>query len=544
MNWLRNIRVRSKLFLGFGSMGLFLILTIGAAYYCITLIQKSHRGILENTYVMGIKLTQISSNLNRAQASSLLLLTSPDRTAQRTAHEDVQSREYEIKQDMEVLQEKAKTSPVFKAQIESLLATLKTMSEGRESQIVLFFMGKVKEAKDLGVGIQNETYQRTRTKLLEMQAALEANAKSELAQVDANVTQAFILFGVLGALGVFVAVFWVAALDRLVRIPLKKLTDSAQQMATGNFAINIPEDFRKDELGDLSRAFKGMLESLRVLTKKIHEGATILGTAGSEILTTMAQVTLGTTETATAVTETTVTVEQVKQTAQHSASKAKAVSENTRQTATATIAGKNSVDETLKGMNEIKQQTELITQGVMKLNEQTQAIREIIATVNDLAEQSNLLAVNAAVEAANAGEHGKGFRSVAQEVKNLAEQSKEATAQVRSLLNEIQKAVNAAVLSAEKGAKSVEAGLKQAILSGESIRVLTDSVSEAANAATQIAVSSEQQQNGMDQVVTAMETIKKSSLQNVASIKQVEAATHDLHRLGQNLKDLAQQFQF
>src|SRR5206468_6485887 len=91
----------------------------------------------------------------------------------------------------------------------------------------------------------------------------------------------------------------------------------------------------------------------------------------------------------------------------------------------------------------IQTQMESIADSVVKLSEQGQAIGEIIATVNDLAEQSNLLAVNASIEAAKAGEQGKGFAVVAQEVKSLAEQSKQATAQVRNLLNDIQKATSA-----------------------------------------------------------------------------------------------------
>lgn len=178
----------------------------------------------------------------------------------------------------------------------------------------------------------------------------------------------------------------------------------------------------------------------------------------------------------------------------------------------------------------------------MRLSEQSQAIGEIIATVNDLAEQSNLLAVNAAIEAARAGEQGKGFAVVAQEVKSLAEQSKHATAQVRTILGDIQKATSAAVLATEQGNKAVEAGVKQSAEAGESIRLLTDSVTEGAQAAVQIAASSQQQMVGMDQVALAMENIKQASIQNVSGTKQAEAAAESLHELGQKLKQLAEQY--
>ena len=151
------------------------------------------------------------------------------------------------------------------------------------------------------------------------------------------------------------------------------------------------------------------------------------------------------------------------------------------------------------------------------MSEQTQDIGEIITTVNDLTQQSNLLAVNAAIEASKAGEHGKGFAVVAQEIKSLADQSKQATAQVRAILSDIQKATSASVMAAEQVSKAVETGVAQAAESGDSIRRLAEAIAESAQAATQIAASSQQQFAGMNQVALAMENIKQASQQNVAS---------------------------
>jgi methyl-accepting chemotaxis protein len=182
---------------------------------------------------------------------------------------------------------------------------------------------------------------------------------------------------------------------------------------------------------------------------------------------------------------------------------------------------------------------EAIAESIVRLSEQGQTIGQIIATVEDLAAQSNLLAVNAAIEAAKAGEHGKGFGVVAQEVKSLAEQSRQATDRVRTILGDIQKATTAAVMATEQGGKAVEAGGAQTELAGESIATLAGSVTEAAQAATQIAASSQQQLVGLAQVAGAMENIKQASTQNVASAKQLEVAARNLNDLGQRLKHLA-----
>jgi len=278
----------------------------------------------------------------------------------------------------------------------------------------------------------------------------------------------------------------------------------------------------------------------RSITRQLREAIGQISSSSAEILAMTSQVGSGAAETATAVGETTTTVEEVKQAAQVSSQKAKYVSETAQRSAQVSQIGKKSVDETVERMNRIRGQMESIAETVVQLSEQSQAIGEIIATVNDLAEQSNLLAVNAAIEAAKAGEQGKGFAVVAQEVKSLAQQSKQATAQVRTILSDIQKATSAAVMATEQGSKAVEAGVKQSTEAGESIRVLADSITEAEQAATQIAASSQQQLVGMDQVALAMENIKQASVQNVAGTKQAETAAQNLNGLGQKLKQLVE----
>ncbi len=287
---------------------------------------------------------------------------------------------------------------------------------------------------------------------------------------------------------------------------------------------------------------KRMEGDLRRILEEVQESVNVLAPAAGEILTTTTQVASSATESATAVSETTATVEEVKQTAQVSNQKAQYVADIAQKAVQSSQGGKRSVEESIELMSRIREQMESIAESIVRLSEQGQAIGEIIATVNDLAEQSNLLAVNAAIEAARAGEQGKGFNVVAQEVRSLAEQSKLATGQIRAILMDIQKATNSAVMATEQGSKAVEAGVKQSTAAGEAIRLLADSIMEAAQASTQIAASSRQQVVGMDQIVQAMENIKQASEQNVTGTKQTETVAQNLHELGQKLKQLVEQY--
>jgi methyl-accepting chemotaxis protein len=375
------------------------------------------------------------------------------------------------------------------------------------------------------------------------------------------------------------AIFYFFA--RSITLPLTNVVEAAQKIAGGDLAVEVTSTERQDEIGTLARAFTLMIQSLkekaqvaekiaasdltikvtplsdadtvgntfatmveklRSQIQQIIEGINVLASAGSEIMASVSQLTSGAAETATAVSETTTTVEEVKQTAEVTSQKAKHVSELGQKTVEISRTGLKSIEDTVNGMNRIRKQMESIADMVVRLSEQSQAIGEIIATVNDIAEESNLLAVNASIEAAKAGEQGKGFAVVAQEIRGLAAQSKQATTQVRNILFDVQKAIGSAVMATEQGSKAVEEGVKLSTQAGEAIDILSESVTEATNAAIQIAASSQQQLIGMDQVVSAMENIREASLQTASSTKQTERAAHDLHNLGQRLQEIVKQY--
>jgi methyl-accepting chemotaxis protein len=359
--------------------------------------------------------------------------------------------------------------------------------------------------------------------------------------------------------------------------PLIDLVGSAEKIAAGDLDVEVTKGTRQDEIGDLARAFTEMIQSLkekaqiaqkiaggdltveaaplsdadalgnafstmvaknRQQIQEIMEGVNVLASSGSEIMASVSQLTSGAAETSTAVSETTTTVEEVKQATDVSSQKAKHVAELGKNSVEISRTGLKSIEDTINGMNRIKEQVESIADMVVRLSEQSQAIGEIIATVNDLAEQSNLLAVNASIEAAKAGEQGKGFAVVAQEIRSLAAQSKQATTQVRNILFDVQKAISSAVMATELGSKAVEEGVRLSTQAGEAIDVLAESVTESTNAAIQIAASSQQQFIGMDQVASAMENIREAALQMASSTKQTERAAHDLHNLGQRLQEI------
>jgi methyl-accepting chemotaxis protein len=275
----------------------------------------------------------------------------------------------------------------------------------------------------------------------------------------------------------------------------------------------------------------------------IREGLGVLGVSSSGVLESSSGLAASANETAASVTETTTAVDEVRQTAQLASERARRVAEAARRTAEVSATGTRATQGTVAGMERIRVEMQSIAASMMQLSEQSHAIGEIIAAVDDLAEQSNLLAVNAAIEAAHAGAQGKGFAVVADQVKYLATQSRAATKQVRTILTDIQKATTAAALTTEQATKAVEAGVSTASEAGGSIVSLASHVSDAAQTATQIAASSQEQLLGLEHIALAMGQIGTASRQNVDQAKQLETAARSLNALGQRLKELVERHQ-
>ncbi len=366
----------------------------------------------------------------------------------------------------------------------------------------------------------------------------EVETQEITAPVYAIIKNIIIASVILGLLACFLG-FLVA---RSVSKPLVSLTSKVVKLANNDLTVEIENVKRDDEIGVLIESFNRMLFSLREQTTKIKEGTSELAAAIVEISAAVSELAANSTETATAITEISTTMEEVKQTTHVAADKAAHVSETANRVSSISDDGNKATRDAINGMSNIKEEMMALAENIVKLSGQTQSIGEIILTVNDLAEQSNLLAVNAAIEAAKAGEFGKGFTVVAQEIKSLAEQSKASTRQVSGILNEIQQATSSAVMATERGSKAVEAGVHLSESAGEAISALAESISESADATAQISASGKQQIIGIDQLAVALDSIRTATDQSLKGVQQLEYASVSMKDLAAKLKSLTEQF--
>ena len=544
MQWFLNLTTRAKLFLAFGLMLLLLASVMVTAYTGIRAIVASQKALYEQEFTTAVDLKEVRYNQMAMRASLLIMMLLADRTKQEALDQEIKERGKHNDETMQRLLEDGRDDKKRLAKLEELETIRTAWKQIRDAQVIpLIYEGKSEEAKKLMLGIQAERQGKMQAIADALVDEVDAATRAAVLQSEQRAQETVRITGMVGVLALLLGVTMALFLTRILAYPLREISGVAERVASGDLTANMTLNPRADEVGILAQSFRRLVENLRGVMGEIVEGVNVLGSSASEILATTTQIATGAAETASAVSETTATVEEVRQTAQVASQKAKYVSESAQKAAQISQSGRQSVEAAIEAMNRIREQMASIAEGIVRLSDQSQAIAEILATVNDLAEQSNLLAVNAAIEAAKAGEQGKGFAVVAQEVKSLAEQSRQATAQVRAILGDIQKAINAAVLTTEQGSKVVEAGVQQSTQAGGAIRVLAESLAEATQAATQIAASSQQQLVGMDQVALAMENIKQATTQNVAGTKQAELAAQSLHNLGQKLQQLVAQYQ-
>jgi methyl-accepting chemotaxis protein len=317
---------------------------------------------------------------------------------------------------------------------------------------------------------------------------------------------------------------------------------NASQLRRAEILHEVEDDTLRREHKELEGHAEERTQDLARVVAELSNGIAMLLDVARDVMTVSNQMSTGAAETATSVAQTATTFEEVRQTVRMTTHDAGQVASSALQAAQFSQEGRKSTEEAIATMQRIRDEMDAIADSMMRLNDQTQSIGQIIDAVNALAAQSNLLAVNAAIEASKAGERGKGFSIVAQEVRNLADQSRRATHQIGMILNDIQKATHLSVTAIENGRKAVERGVSQSVQTGHSIETLAASVNSAAEAASHIANANQQQLYGVDQVSVSMTNIREATTNSLSCSRQMEVAAQHLKELGQKLEQVVVQY--
>jgi len=320
---------------------------------------------------------------------------------------------------------------------------------------------------------------------------------------------------------------------------LREMANTADSIASGDLSVRVEARSENDVFG---KAFKKMVESLHAIIQELAEGAQGLSAAASEMAATSNQQSAMISEQASSIQQSLATLEEIRIIVNQASEKAKSVVEISEHSLDVSKKGQEALEQSLLAMVKIRDQVQEIARNIVELSQKTIQIGEITTSVEEIAEQSNLLTVNAAIEAIRAGEAGRGFGVVAAEVKNLAHQSKRATAQVRGILDEIQKATTSTVLVTEEGSKRVESGVNQVHEIGTNFNRLYGVIVESSNAAKQIASATYQQVAGIEQIAMGMRAISQAANDSATGAKQQSATAQNLSALAGSINSIVQRY--
>lgn len=361
---------------------------------------------------------------------------------------------------------------------------------------------------------------------------------------------------------------------------MQEMAEVADHIGNNDLTVEFEPKGEEDLLGN---AFKKMTNGLRSAIGQVADSASSLtaastqlatasnqaGQATSQIATTIQQVAKGTTQQTEAVTKTASSVEemaraingvaqgaqeqataaakastitgQLSSAIQQVAGNAEAVVRESDNAATAAKEGSRTVKDTLTGMERIKDKVDISAQKVQEMGSRSDQIGDIITIIEDIASQTNLLALNAAIEAARAGEAGKGFAVVADEVRKLAERSSSSTKEIGDLIKAIQKTVSEAVTAMADGAKEVEAGVATASKAGEALTSIQQAAQKVNEEAEQAAAAAEEMSASANELVSAVDSVSAVVEENTAATEEMAASSTEVTQAIESIASVSEE---
>lgn len=372
-------------------------------------------------------------------------------------------------------------------------------------------------------------------------------------------------------------------LGRKISRPVIALTEVAGYIAEGDLTREVPDVKTGDEVETLSKAFKTMVSNLRDVLTRVNDSSQLVASTSEQLSANANQASMATQQVAAAVGEVAkgnneqttnvnqtveitsqliLAIEQIAKGAQDQshnvlqtadivnqmanaiqdvAANSQAVSTASVQTADVAEKGGDAVKKTVEGMERIKQSVFDTAGKIKELGEHSQQIGEIIQVIDEIAEQTNLLALNAAIEAARAGEHGKGFAVVADEVRKLAERSGKATKEIADLITNIQRGTDNAVKAMEVGTGEVETGAQLAHAAGLALEEIVQQVKQSVEQIESISAASEEMAASSNEVSRAIDNVSAITEENTAATEQMTASSNQVMNAMQSIAAISEE---
>jgi methyl-accepting chemotaxis protein len=540
MQWINNMKIRTKLLAGFCMVAIIATVIGMVGVYSIRNINGNDAKLYRDMTVPISQLGQISTAFQRVRVNLAKVIL--EETAQKRDEHKAQIKK--LSEEITTLTnsiDKGATSPEEKTLLKDFANARAVFIPIINRIVELSSSGKKADALAI---YENEavTAARHEQEILDKMVADKVKDAKETAERNAAegrtaqiLTIAFTLIGLL------LAVTMGFSIAAVISAPLQKAVQFAAVVASGDLSAELNVR-RKDEIGMLADALNDMTVRLRQVISKMIDTSGNLSSAANQLSSTSEQMATGTEEVASQAGTVAVASEEMSATSNDIAQNCHMAADSASRAAETTRKGFEVVKSTVEGIRYRGKRTKENAMIVASLGERSDQIGEIVSTIEDIADQTNLLALNAAIEAARAGEQGRGFAVVADEVRALAERTTKATKEISGMIRAIQEETKTAIVSMEEGVRGTEKGASEAEQLEISLNEILEQVSSVTMQISQIATAAEQQTSTTSEITSNIQQITEVVQETARGAQESAGASGELARSAEDLQELASHF--
>src|SRR3989442_2606852 len=531
-----KLSLKMKLAVGFGTLLIILVVIATVAYTAVGSLAEAAKevGRKASEKEMLVKI-ELAVAKGRSGSASYLLL---DRNEALEVDEEGKRDYKDSIEELTPLVQSDEGKRLF-SEVQHSYDNLRAVSD---KEVQLRRSGKTKDAIQTLTRESDPEFKQLHENVKAFTSYLDKGLEEADKRQDATVSGCRVLIITLAALGFLLGAAVSGMTIRSIRSIMFRLVATMQRVAANDLATDDAEITTEDEIGQAGTAFNRMKNSLREMIQSIAGTAQHLASASEELSSSATQQAQSaetqkdqTAQVATAMQEMSATVLKVWEISNKAA-------EASRQAAETARRGGAIVEETLSRMRAIADSVSGTAKKMDELGKSSDQIGQIVGVINDIADQTNLLALNAAIEAARAGEQGRGFAVVADEVRKLAERTTTATKEIAGMIKNIQQETKTAVTAMETGTKQVEEGVKSTIQAGGSLKEIIHMAEQVGEMVMQIATAAMEQSSASEEVNQNMEKIAKLVKESADGAQQSAKACQDLSSLAFDLQNMVGTF--